>query len=262
MCVEVEAEGFTIFFDAGSGIVEAGERLLETSTARKLHVFLSHAHYDHVEGLRDFPPLDREGWTVGFYGVGGAWSRHLQGLFRPPYARRTWKELAAETFVKSLASGAKVVLDPAKPGILGPRASVPAEGTVVVARQTRAHPKPGVTLYKLISSGRTVVYATDLDVARSRAEVVAFAKGADVLIHDAFYTDEEYETVGKTRAGWGHSTPRMAASLALEAEVGELLLFHHSPRRSDAEVARMEREARETFPTTRAAREGVEVHLR
>ncbi len=83
------------------------------------------------------------------------------------------------------------------------------------------------------------------------------AAGADVLIYDAQYTPEEYPS----RLRWGHSTFEAAAELARAAGVGTLVLFHHDPRRSDADVAALEARARERFASTVAAREGQRLEI-
>ena len=117
-------------------------------------------------------------------------------------------------------------------------------------------------LYRITHAGHSVVYATDVESPKGGYEdVVAFARGADVLIHDAQYTDEEYHGGHLNKAGWGHSTVRMAAEAARAAGVGQLFLYHHDPEHDDAEVRQLERLARSIFPHSRAATEGLEVRL-
>jgi len=89
---------------------------------------------------------------------------------------------------------------------------------------------------------------------------VRFIRGADVLVHDAQYSDEDYDGAAPHR-GFGHSTPAMAARVALAAEVDRLILFHHDPNYPDADVLALERAARRLFPRTWAAREGGEIWL-
>src|SRR5208282_4487128 len=111
--------------------------------------------------------------------------------------------------------------------------------------------------FRVEHGGRSVVYATDtehyecLDPA-----LVALAQGADVLIYDAQYTPEEYRgEIGPSKVGWGHSTFAVGAEVARRAGVGELVLFHHDPRRKDAQVLEIEDRARALFPRSVAARE-------
>ena len=132
----------------------------------------------------------------------------------------------------------------------------------VLAQHSRAHPKLGVMVYRVECGGRSVVYATDIEAPKGgHADVVECARGADVLIHDAQYTDEEYYSGTTLKAGWGHSTVRMAAEVARDAGVGELILYHHDPTHNDKEIARLEAGARKIFPHTRAATEGMTLSL-
>jgi ribonuclease BN (tRNA processing enzyme) len=91
--------------------------------------------------------------------------------------------------------------------------------------------------------------------------VVRFAQGADILIHDSQYTDDEYHREAASKKGWGHSTVRMAAEAAREAGVGELIMYHHDPCRTDAEIPALENLARSIFPRAQAAREGLTIVL-
>lgn len=264
VCVEIAAGGHTLIFDAGTGIIPLGRDLLARESSRVVHCFISHTHHDHVEGMRFFEPLYTEGWTCWIYGFGASRDgvgRVLNGLMRPPLFPVTLRELPGRVNMRSFPSGAQIVVDDAKPTVLSRRASPPPDRPVVVTRQSRAHPKPGVTMYRFTVSGRSIVYASDVEAAKGGSAELAFARGADILIHDAQYLDEEYYEQRVAKVGWGHSTVRMAAEMAKEARVSELILFHHEPKRSDAEMARLERLARSIFPPTRAAREGMELQL-
>ena len=251
-CVEVDAGGSILVFDAGTGIIPLGHDLLQRRGTRAVHIFLSHTHHDHIEGLRFFQPIYRPGWKCYLYGAGSGpktLEHILAGLLRPRLFPVSYAELPNRLSIQSLGAHARIQLRGS------PRVSV-------VARHSRAHPKVGVTLYRVTCGRRSVVYATDVEAPKSGyADVVEFARGADVLIHDAQYTDAEYFSAGLHKVGWGHSTARMAAEAASAAGVGELVLFHHDPSHDDAEVRRLERLARHVFPRTRAATEGLELRL-
>ena len=123
------------------------------------------------------------------------------------------------------------------------------------AMKSHAHPKGGVMVYCVEKEGKKVVYATDTEgYVGADTKLINFAEGADLLIHDAQYTMEEY-----TRGcqGFGHSTPEMAAEVARRAKVGKLILFHHDPGHNDAKIEEIERKARKIFPDTIAAYEGL-----
>jgi ribonuclease BN (tRNA processing enzyme) len=90
---------------------------------------------------------------------------------------------------------------------------------------------------------------------------VRFAKAADLLIHDAQYTWEEYTSGRIPRQGWGHSTWEMATEVAAAAQVKRLALTHHEPLHDDEFLKTMEQQAQESFPGCFLAREGLTVEL-
>lgn len=251
-CVEVRAGGKTVIFDAGTGIIPLGHELLGRSGKREVHIFLSHLHHDHIEGLRFFKPFYRPQWACHLFGpatgapdLGEHLAQTMHGRFFPVEMR----ELPANIDVRRLEPGARVAV--------GGRPRVTVE-----VGHTNAHPRHGSHLFKLRCGGKSVVYATDVEAPLGGFDDVArFARGADVLIHDAQYTEDEYFRTIDSRKGWGHSTVRMAAETARAAGVGQLILFHHDPCRKDGQIGPLERLARKIFPNTRAAREGLTLKL-
>jgi ribonuclease BN (tRNA processing enzyme) len=123
-----------------------------------------------------------------------------------------------------------------------------------------AHPKLGILIYKVSWQDRSVVFASDTEgYTGDDARLIDFARGADSLILDAQYTEEEYTSGLLPKQGYGHSTPQMAARVARAAGVKQLILFHHDPQHDDEQIAAMEREAQRIFPNTIAAYEGLEL---
>jgi ribonuclease BN (tRNA processing enzyme) len=130
--------------------------------------------------------------------------------------------------------------------------------------QSYAHPG-GVMLYRITWRDQAVVYATDTEgyVSGDR-RLIAFAKDADLLIHDAQYTHEHYcgEVPGlPATQGWGHSTTQIACELAAAAGVHQLALFHHDPGYDDDRIAANETLAKALFPKSLAAREGLKLEV-
>jgi len=252
-CVEVDTPTHTLVFDAGTGLIGLGRELIQRPGRPEVHLFLSHLHHDHIEGLRFFAPAYSPEWTCHVYGPTGRGANSL--------ARVLARVMSPRLFPVDLAQlSARVAMRE-----LAPRAHFALKGTPAVhisARLSHAHPKVGVTFYRVESGGRSVVYATDVESQKGGfEEVVEHARKADVLIHDAQYTDEEYHGGHLNKAGWGHSTVRQAAEVAKAAGVGQLLLFHHDPAHDDAEVRRLEKIAQAIFPRSRAATEGLELQL-
>jgi phosphoribosyl 1,2-cyclic phosphodiesterase len=251
-CVEIATPEHTLVFDAGTGIIGLGRDLVKRPGEPTVHIFLSHLHHDHIEGLRFFAPAYSPEWRCYIYGAGsapGTLKKLLARMMAPRLFPVSLAQLPSALSVRQLPRRATVRLGGARPAM-------------VSARYSTAHPKVGVMLYRISHGGRSVVYATDVEAPKGGHEdVVSFARGADVLIHDAQYNDAEYHGGHLNKAGWGHSTVRMAAEAARAARVGELILYHHDPEHDDAEVRSLERLARSIFPRCRAASEGLEIRL-
>jgi phosphoribosyl 1,2-cyclic phosphodiesterase len=223
-CVEVEvANGTTLILDAGSGIRELGQRIAERDPG-VLHICLTHLHLDHVEGLGFFEPLWTPGWKLHFWGPPSATT---------PLKDRVARYLSPPLFPVGLAEApAEVVFEdaPREPWRLG--------GAVIEAEAVE-HRGPTVG-YRIEEEGQVLAYLPDhepyltaaLDDEHEWISGWALAAGADLLLHDSQYTEEEYAH----RLGWGHSSVRHAAAFARAAGVRRLGMFHHDPMRSDREL--------------------------
>jgi ribonuclease BN (tRNA processing enzyme) len=251
-CVEVNTGDHTLVFDAGTGIIGLGRDLLRRPGKPEVHIFLSHLHHDHIEGLRHFAPAHCEDWHCHLYGPGsaaGSLERTLQQTMDTRVFPVAFAELAADVSMRTLGKQETVRLAGSK-------------AVAVEARFSKAHPKVGVLLYRIEYAGHSIVYATDVEAPKGgHADVVDLARGADLLICDSQYTDAEYFEDERNKAGWGHSTVRMAAEIARDAAVGQLLLYHHDPTHNDKQVRSLERLARGVFRNSQAAYEGLELKL-
>jgi ribonuclease BN (tRNA processing enzyme) len=160
-----------------------------------------------------------------------------------------------------------IVWDEEKVWVGGSASASGVSPDAVVIRIHKSHAHPGgVYIYRITWRGKSVVYATDTEgyVGMDR-KLAAFARDADVLIHDAQYNEQHYrgELAGfPATQGYGHSTATMAAEVAAAAETGELILFHHDPAYPDDLVAAQESAAQKLFPDSHAAYEGFEIKLK
>lgn len=247
-CVSVRHGDLVLVFDAGTGIRLLGNYLEgEDERSRwKGSIFFSHYHWDHIQGLPFFRPAFREENRFHLYG------ERKGGLDVERVLRH---QMQAPFFPVPLdAQDALVTFNPLAPGsVLEPR------GGVVVRTVRLQHPG-GAIGYRLESPRGSICIVTDHehppdDLDR---EVVTFARGATILIHDAQYTPEEKRG---PKAGWGHSSWEEAARTARAAAVGRLYLSHHDPDRSDRELSDILVQARDVFPETELAVEGVSVGL-
>lgn len=244
--VEVVAGDTRILLDAGTGLRALGNHLLKEGTDVRATLLLSHYHWDHIQGLPFFVPLYQKSTQLEIVGA-------RNGLMS---VRETLEhQMRAPVFPVRLGDvGARLTTREILPG------DVFHVGDVCVRTLRGVHPD-GVLAYRLEHAGRSVVYATDIEHAGALVDpaMCAFAQGADVLIYDAQYTDEEYTGSGGAppKVGWGHSTISAGVALARAAGVGRYVLFHHDPARTDAAVEALERTAQAAFAPSIAAREGL-----
>jgi len=250
-CVVVEAGGETLIFDAGTGIRKLGCQLGPVGV--NAHLFLSHLHWDHIQGFPFFTPAYVPGNQLTIHGVAP-----VGGSVRDVFAQ----QMTAPTF--------PVPLSVMKAELCF--VDIPESDRIVVGRARVQwhgvdHPN-GCVAYRVDHGGRSVVYATDLEHKDDTIDegLVELARGADLLVYDAMYTPEEYEGAGGfSRRGWGHSTFKAGADVAVAAGVRRLALFHHDPSHDDtfmdALVARAAGERRGPLDEIFAAREGHEVQV-
>jgi phosphoribosyl 1,2-cyclic phosphodiesterase len=239
-CVEVRTEtGWLIILDAGTGMRALGQSLVERAAGNGISgdIFLTHAHWDHIQGIPFFAPIFQEGNHFNIWG-----SRALQTSID-----RVIRDQMSPVFFPVPFDGLSARIDFFE--IAEERRT--GDGYEVTAFAVQ-HPG-GALGYRFStadSPGSSFVYISDNELGSSdlypvndgwRGRLAEFVRGTRVLVHDATYTADEYAQ----RRGWGHSTYDDAVALALDAEVEELVLFHHKPERSDAEVDRCVAHCRE-----------------
>jgi phosphoribosyl 1,2-cyclic phosphodiesterase len=266
-CVEVQVAGHHLIFDAGTGIIPLGEKLVTDGVrSRSLHLFLSHTHHDHLFGFYFFQPFFRSSSHVSVFGPGfsgRSLKGTLQAIMEPRFFPVDLSALTAHTKIYSLQGGERVRLG--GPGTI-PRVdwrthAPSAEEVVVLVHKSLAHPS-GVFLYRVSYRQKSIVYATDIEQKRDgNPDAVEFFRGADLLIHDAQYLEAEYLSRSSSRRGWGHSTAERAVKVARKAGVKRLILFHHDPDHDDRTLKRIERLSKRLLPSTRVAYEGLEIKL-
>jgi phosphoribosyl 1,2-cyclic phosphodiesterase len=232
-CVEVRTDtNWLVILDAGTGIRELGRSLVATANGSGIaaDIFLTHAHWDHIQGIPFFAPI-----------------------FQPGNRFTIWGQKTLETSID------RVIRDQMSP-VVFPVAFEQLDATVdfcEMAEERRTGNGYDVTAFAVRHPGGALgyrfsgrsesdgsfVYISDNELNPSapygsradwKERLVDFVRGATVLVHDAMYTADEYEK----HRGWGHSTYEDAVELALDAGVKQLVLFHHRPERSDEDVDR------------------------
>ncbi len=224
-CIEIRTKDDRIIIvDAGTGIRKLGNRLVQEGRYTYDIVF-THAHWDHLMGFPFFKPLYLEQTRM-----------HMQGCpFAQKYVETMLSKVMSEPNFPVRYSDvmARIRYEPA----CAERFEI---GTVTVIPIRLSHPNQG-SGYKFMEDGKTFVFIPDNELNFTHLggmpfEVYrAFADGADLLMHDAEYTEEEY----KTRRQWGHSIYTTTLELAMKAQVGQFGLFHLNQDRTDKEVDQM-----------------------
>lgn len=246
-CLEVRTpEGHTIILDCGTGITHLGKRLAEKTPAdgHRLTVFLSHFHWDHIQGLPFFSPLydARNQLFFHCFEAHGMTARDaLGGLMLTPFFPVDMSVMKAGKNFYTIEEERLKIFD------------------VEITTAFLNHPQ-GCLGYRIEAETGSFVYATDHEHGDPKydAAIRKLARGVDLLITDAQYTPAEY----KQHVGWGHSSWLEATRLAREAEVKELVLFHHDPDHSDLFLDKVLMEARACFPSLHCAMEGITATLR
>ena len=268
-CVEVQVGGQIIIFDAGTGIIALGQELARTHQL-DVTLLLSHLHHDHTQGFPFFLPAYIPGARLRIFGPGTA-TETLENILDSNQSAQTFpvslRDMNASKDIRSLKETDVLTLDSTGMRFNSASSSDPSTGSgqrskTVTVKIYRSYAHPGgVYVYRIEYRGHALVYATDTEgYVGGDKKLANFARGADVLIHDAQYSEEHYRgqlTGFPSTQGYGHSTVQMACELAAAAQVDELVLFHHDPNYDDETVARLEVKARTSFPNVRAAYEGL-----
>ena len=237
-CIQILVPGqpeTRLIFDAGTGIRALGHSLPH-ETGRRFHIFFTHFHWDHIQGLPSFGPLFSRN-TIDFHSSlsPDELRRVLQAQMTAPCFPIEFDSVSSSRSFHQLAADASQI-----------------EGVTI--EPFALHHPGGATGYRISRSGATIVYATDHEHGNAEADgrLLHAATNADILLYDSQYTPESYPQ----HIGWGHSTWLEATRLAIRAQVKQLVLFHHDPTHDDATLHRIVDQAREHFPNTIAATEG------
>jgi len=272
-CLEVRAGDHLIIIDAGTGIIGLGEKLTAQHQADEkpivATILFTHTHHDHTQGFPFFTPSHLGSSVLYIFGpklVHQDLEAVLAHAMLPPVFPVEPDELRSLRVIRNISDSEMIVWS-------GPGASPqvchvyrgigecpPWEVRARVMR-SYAHPQ-GVFVYRIELGDRKLVFATDVEgYAGGDRQLIKFARGADLLIHDAEFTAQEYLDGNPARQGWGHSTWEMAVEVAQSAEAKKLVLTHHNAHHDDACLEDIERQAQSLFPETLMAREGLTLEL-
>ncbi len=232
-CVEIRSEaGDIIIVDAGSGMRRLGNRLLKEKQFH-YHLLFTHAHWDHLIGFPFFKPLYRDETEIMTYGCPccqASVKKIVYTIMEPPNFPVKFEDIKARfEFQEDCALNFQV-------------------GSVFIECIQLSHPNGGLG-FRFEEDGKSFVFLTDNELSYrhpggcERKDYLDFAFGADLLVHDAEFTEKEYRYT-KT---WGHSTYNEALVFALEAGVKSFGLYHHNQERTDEALDRIVGKCRQTI---------------
>ena len=244
-CVEVRCGDRLLVFDAGTGLRLLGNSLAQAGDVHA-DIFLSHCHIDHIAGLPFFAPA-----------------------YRPASQIRVWAgNLMPERALSQVAR--TVMSEPLFPGRVGVfKANITFRdfhaGQVLqpdagITIRTAPLNHPGrATGYRVEFGNRAIAYITDTEhrPGKPDEQVMALAKGADLMIYDCNFTDEEFAT----RAGWGHSTWQEGLRILAAAGAKRLAIFHHDPDHDDAFLDAVKAQAAARHPGAIVAADGMPLKI-
>lgn len=252
-CVEVNVGGHLIILDAGSGMINLGDELVERYIASgfspeertpvKATVLLSHIHQDHIQGFTFFKPLHLKSTVLNVFGnvcekenLSDELSNILFGKSFPLNMDDISGKLNIENITDSDTIVLRVGCEPQK---LFGEASY--DDVVIQSYKSYAHPQDGVVIYKISYKGKSLVYATDKEsYMGGDKKLVDFARNCDILIHDAQYTNEDYLDMYSPKQGYGHSTFDMAMEVKRQTGADKLVFFHFDPSYNDDKLRQIE----------------------
>lgn len=225
-CVQIEDGHTCLIFDAGSGIQKLGMHL--NPDLLEVNILLTHLHIDHIMGLGYFKPFYNPECTINIWGPAGSSKsllKRLRRYFSPPFFPVRLNEL------------------PAKINIIEIDNSIIHIDRFIIKSEYICHPGPTVG-YRCELDESVVAFMPDHEPSLGSSNFpnipewcsgYNIAKDADLLFHDSQYNSEEYER----RIGWGHSAVNDALDFATLSNVKKMILFHHDPVNTDAQLENM-----------------------
>lgn len=240
-CIEITIGDKILIMDAGTGIRELGLNLQQNNKELNIDIFITHTHWDHIQGFPFFSPIYESNNKFTIYGHEDI-DKLMTSQFKKSFFPIQFNDLKAKINFKTLTNNSSISLD----------------DNIRVTTMITNH-GGGNLAYKVESDNKILCYLGDLEHSEKLDSALRhFVKGADLIIYDAKYTDEEYLNY---KSGRGHSTWQEGIKLAKAAEANKLAIFHHSPLRSDEELKKIKKIAQTLYRGALVAKEGMVINL-
>jgi ribonuclease BN (tRNA processing enzyme) len=279
-CVEINAGGNLIVLDAGSGLIDIGNELLQKYISSGIDkssrppiqatVLLSHIHQDHIQGFTFFRPLHISTTKVNVFGS-TTFSPNLKDELAKLLFSKTFPlelgDIAGNLNIHSIGETDGIVIKAGKEPVIkrfedDQDAKPKGEDVVITSYRSAAHPQEGVLIYKVAYKDKTLVYATDKESYEGGDKKLAsFARNCDLLIHDSQYTTEDYMDAYLPKQGYGHSTFDMAVEAQKQSNAKKLVFFHYDPLYDDEKLEFLEKQFKPYGDKVIFAKEGLEIDL-
>ena len=254
-CVEVNVNGHLIILDAGTGLIEVGNRLMKdyissglTASERppiRATVLISHIHQDHLQGFTFFRPLHIPSSCINVFGnvnYNESLSDELAELLFGKSFPLDLGDIAGNLNIRDIAGTEGIILrhgeDPIIKRIENENdEKVVNDDVLITCYRSYAHPQEGVLVYKISYKDKSLVYATDKEsYAGGDKKLINFARNCNLLIHDSQYTTEDYMDSFTPKQGYGHSTFDMAVEAKNQSGAQKLVFFHYDPGYDDGKL--------------------------
>lgn len=278
-CVEVNVGGHLIILDAGTGLIELGNELLQRHLSSgsnqfdrepiKATLLLSHIHQDHIQGFTFFRPSHIASTKLNVFGAAD-YNENLadelaQLLFTKSFPLDLG-DIAANLNIFDMNETEYVVLDGDETTVKrveNINDLIPKANEVIIScYKSYAHPQDGVMVYKIAYRDKSLVYASDKESYMGGDKKLSmFARGCDLLIHDSQYTTEDYLNPFSPKQGYGHSTFDMALESQKQSGAKKLAFYHFDPEYNDEKLSELAEHYQGVCESCVVAQEGLEISL-
>ena len=278
-CVEVRVGGHLIILDAGTGLIELGSELLKDHIMSGSHLkdrkpieatmLLSHIHQDHIIGFTFFAPNHIPTTKLNVFGTSN-YNEDLADELAQLLFTKTFPidlgDIAANLNICNIDETECIILrhgnDPIIKRVSEDEIDVLPDDVVITSYKSYAHPQEGVVIYKIEYKGKSLVYATDKETYFGGDKKLAnFARGCDLLIHDAQYTTEDYLNPHSPKQGFGHSTFDMALECQDYCHAKKVIFYHFDPSYDDDKLNSIAKIYGDLADKADFAYEGLEINI-